>query len=238
MKALILNSGIGKRMGALTQDNPKCLVEVQENETILSRQVRALFNNGITEIIITTGPFAEQIKTYMTEKFPQVQVEYVSNPRYDSTNYIYSILLAKDLLDGELVLMHGDLVFEEMLLQKLLSSKQQNTVLVNPQVKLPEKDFKARIIDERIQKISIDIFGPDCFFLIPMYKLSYQFFSRWLTEMEVFKQEGKLGVYAEEALNVILPQVILEPFYFRQEFCSEIDNLTDLLNVRNALSGT
>ena len=38
MKALILNSGLGSRMGALTSEHPKCMTELNPKETILSRQ--------------------------------------------------------------------------------------------------------------------------------------------------------------------------------------------------------
>ena len=57
MKALILNSGMGSRMGALTSQHPKCMTEISHNETILSRQLRQLCQAGITEVVITTGLF-------------------------------------------------------------------------------------------------------------------------------------------------------------------------------------
>ena len=57
MKALILNSGIGKRMGALTSEHPKCMTEIDEHETILSRQLKQLQQCEITELVITTGLF-------------------------------------------------------------------------------------------------------------------------------------------------------------------------------------
>ena len=56
MKAIILNSGIGKRMGDLTANKPKCLVTLKDNETILASQLKTLKNTGIKKILITTGP--------------------------------------------------------------------------------------------------------------------------------------------------------------------------------------
>ena len=55
MKALILNSGLGSRMGVLTSEHPKCMTEVSSHETILSRQLRLIAEAGITEVVITTG---------------------------------------------------------------------------------------------------------------------------------------------------------------------------------------
>ena len=50
MKALILNSGMGKRMGVLTSEHPKCMTELLHGETILSRQLRLLEEQGIRQI--------------------------------------------------------------------------------------------------------------------------------------------------------------------------------------------
>jgi len=61
MKALLLNSGLGSRMGDLTKDNPKCLVNLTDNETILSRQIDILQKVGVDEFIITIGPFGDII---------------------------------------------------------------------------------------------------------------------------------------------------------------------------------
>ena len=50
MKALILNSGIGSRMGVLTSDHPKCMTELSVGETILSRQLRQIVDSNIKGI--------------------------------------------------------------------------------------------------------------------------------------------------------------------------------------------
>ena len=57
MKALILNSGLGHRMGAITKIHPKCMTELDRNETILCRKLKLLLNTGIKEVAITTGYF-------------------------------------------------------------------------------------------------------------------------------------------------------------------------------------
>ena len=42
MKVLILNSGMGSRMGLLTSEHPKCMTEISVKETILSRQLKMM----------------------------------------------------------------------------------------------------------------------------------------------------------------------------------------------------
>ena len=57
MKALILNSGLGHRMGVLTSEHPKCMTEITNKDTILSRQLKLISAAGIKEVVMTTGYF-------------------------------------------------------------------------------------------------------------------------------------------------------------------------------------
>ena len=91
MKALILNSGLGTRMGVLTSEHPKCMTEVSVTETILSRQLKQIAAAGITEVVMTTGYFDDVLVTYCNSLDLPLHFTFVNNPIYDKTNYIYSI---------------------------------------------------------------------------------------------------------------------------------------------------
>ncbi len=234
MKAIILNSGIGSRMGDMTKEAPKCLIQIGDNETILGKQLEILKSKEINDIIITTGPFEHKIKEYVLENFPGLNVNYVYNAKYDSTNYIYSLFLAKEFIDDDILLMHGDLVFEKELLHKFLSSNEDNLVFIENKSELPKKDFKARIQDGIIKEIGVNVFGQDCFSLLPMYKFSKESFLLWLNEISRFIERGEIKVYAENAFNNISHVLNLKPFY-DNSICMEIDNLGDLEKARNLL---
>ena len=122
MKALILNSGLGRRMGVLTSEHPKCMTEVSSKETILSRQLTMLEAAGIREVVITTGYFDAVLVQYCQSLDLRLNYTFVNNPIYDQTNYIYSIYCARNELDDDILLMHGDLVFENEVLDKTLES--------------------------------------------------------------------------------------------------------------------
>ena len=64
MKALILNSGLGNRMGVITREHPKCMTEISHRNTILSRQLGQLVSYGIEEVVITTGYFDKVLVDY------------------------------------------------------------------------------------------------------------------------------------------------------------------------------
>ena len=86
MKALILNSGMGTRMGVLTSEHPKCMTEVSLTETILSRQLNQLAEAGITEVVITTGLFEDVLRGYCERLELPMQYTFVHNERYRETN--------------------------------------------------------------------------------------------------------------------------------------------------------
>jgi len=188
---------------------------------------------GIKDIIITTGPFEDNIKKFVKDNFPNLNVTYIKNPDYNSTNYIYSIWLAKNFVNDNIILLHGDMVFEKKLLGKLLDGKNPNCVLVNNKIDPPEKDFKGKISDNHVKKIGVNVSGENAFFLAPVYKFSKEAFNLWLKEIEKFVKKNNLKVYAEEAFNLISDKIELYPTYYQDEFCMEIDNFDDLKIARN-----
>ena len=146
MKALILNSGLGSRMGVLTSEHPKCMTEISPRETILSRQLRQLSDAGIRQVVITTGYYDEVLVNYCRALDLPLDFTFVKNPVYDQTNYIYSIYCAREYLDDDIVLMHGDLVFENEVFDRVLASE-ASCMTVSSTLPLPEKDFKAQVKD-------------------------------------------------------------------------------------------
>ena len=122
MKALILNSGMGSRMGALTSQHPKCMSDISPRETILSRQLTLLHQAGVNDVVITTGLFDGVLVDYCRGLGLPMRFTFVKNPIYAQTNYIYSIYCARQYLDDDLLLLHGDLVFEATVLDEALAS--------------------------------------------------------------------------------------------------------------------
>ena len=231
MKALILASGAGRRLRPLTEHAPKTLTQVG-NKTILDYQLDALTKHGIDKVIITTGPFREKIIEHVQSNY-SIKASFVNNPRYETTNYIYTLWLTKDLIDEDIVLMHGDLMFDSMLMEKLLTAK-GNRVPVNRKIRPPKKDFKALIENDRVVKIALELSGPNTYLCAPMYKFSNTNFLQWIAEIESFVKKGQTNCYAEDAFNEISKETVLYPLY-SEEFCMEIDTLSDLRKVEGWL---
>ena len=241
MKALILNSGMGKRMGSLTSEHPKCMTEISESDTILSRQLKLIAAAGIKEVVMTTGAFDEVLVNYCNSLNIPLDITFVKNPKYAETNYIYSIYCAKDKLRGDdIVMMHGDLVFEGKVFNDVVLSD-GSCMTVSSTVDLPEKDFKAVINGDKITAVGIEFFE-NAVTAQPLYRLAESDFGMWLDKIDEFCENNNTGVYAENAFNEISDKLNLKPLDVRNELCCEIDTPEDLsevtVKVREAMRKT
>lgn len=237
MKALILNSGVGRRMGVLTSEHPKCMTEIAPGETILSRQLRLLARCGIREVVITTGLFDSVLRDYCRSLELPLEISFVFNPDYAETNYIQSIRCAEPLLRGEdIVLMHGDLVFEQGVLGRVLASP-VSCMTVSSTLPLPQKDFKAVVQDGRIMKVGIEFFD-DALTAQPLYKLLRRDWLMWLDKICEFCDGGQRKCYAENAFNTISDECEVYTMDYKDKLCAEIDTPEDMEAVSRQLAGT
>ena len=234
MKALILNSGIGARMSSLTAEQPKCMTQLGSKETIISRQLRQLAAVGIDEVVITTGAFDKALMTYCQSLELSLEYTFVNNPVYKDTNYIYSICCAKEYLDDDIIMLHGDLVFEDKVLAKVMAY-QGSCMVTSSTAPLPEKDFKAVIKAGQIEAIGVELFEA-AIAAQPLYKLTKDTFIIWLDKMMEYCQRGNTKCYAEDAFNEVSSQCLVNPLDIKNMFCHEVDTPNDLEVVSKRLA--
>lgn len=226
MKALILNSGLGTRMGVLTSEQPKCMTEITHTDTILSRQLKLIADAGIKEVVITTGYRDDVLVQYCNSLELPLDIGFVKNPEYDQTNYIYSIYCAKEYLDDDIILMHGDLVFENEVFDKVIESP-TSCMTVSSTLPLPQKDFKAKVVDGKVMAVGVDIFA-EAMEAQALYKLYRDDWKVWLNKISEFCEAGNRKVYAENALNELNGTANIHALDVRNLLCAEIDNPDDL----------
>ena len=235
MKALILNSGLGKRMGVLSSEHPKCMTEISHRNTILSRQLRQIADYGISEVVMTTGYFDQVLINYCNFLELPLKITFVNNPVYDKTNYIYSIYCAKDFLrDDDIILMHGDLVFENRVFEQVINS-QDSCMTVSSTLPLPQKDFKAVITGGKIDKVGVEFFD-NALAAQPLYKLNRSDWQVWLKAIEDFCEADNVKCYAEKAFNEVSDKCIIKPLDVKDMLCSEIDTPEDLAVITERLN--
>ena len=233
MKALILNSGLGSRMGVLTSEHPKCMTEIMYTDTILSRQLKLIADSGITDVVMTTGYYDKILENYCYSLDLPLSYTFVKNPLYDKTNYIYSIYCAREYLDDDIILMHGDLVFENSVFEEVVNSD-RSCMTVSSTLELPEKDFKAELSDGKINRVGIEFFN-NALAAQPLYKLNKNDWKVWLDSIVAFCESDNTQVYAENAFNAVSDKCEILPLDVKNRLCSEIDNPEDLKTVSQKL---
>ena len=235
MKALILNSGLGHRMGAITKEHPKCMTEISAHNTILSRQLRQLASFGIEEVVMTTGYYDKVLVDYCNALHLPLKFTFVNNPEYATTNYIFSIYCAKDYLkDDDVILMHGDLVFESQVMEAIIDSE-WSCMVVSSILPLPEKDFKAVIKGGKIEMIGIEFFD-NAMAAQPLYKILKDDWLVWLSQIEKYCNADNRKCYAENAFNEVSDQCKIYPCDVKDMLCAEIDTPEDLAVVSKKLA--
>ncbi|MBR2066905.1 MAG: phosphocholine cytidylyltransferase family protein, partial [Solobacterium sp.] len=132
MQGLILAAGMGKRLKELTQNNTKCMVEVN-GVKLIDRMLRQLDQLNLTRIVIVVGYEGKKLMEHIaTLSDIQTEIVYINNEIYDSTNNIYSLWLAKDyLINEDTLLLESDLIFEDKVLKDLLDDERPNLALVD-----------------------------------------------------------------------------------------------------------
>lgn len=131
MQAIILAAGMGKRLGKLTQNNTKCMVEVG-GVRLIERALYILDKKNLSRIVMVVGYQCENLMQFVDGLGIDTPVEYIINEVYDRTNNIYSLSMAKDwLVKEDTLLLESDLIFEEALIDLLLEDSRETLALVD-----------------------------------------------------------------------------------------------------------
>ncbi len=124
-------AGMGKRLGELTKNNTKCMVEV-DGVRLIERALRILDRKNLNRIILVVGYQHENLMSFVNSLEIQTQIEFIINEVYDKTNNIFSLSLAKEqMTEDDTLLLESDLIFEERLIDMLLEDKRDSLALVD-----------------------------------------------------------------------------------------------------------
>lgn len=130
MKVIILAAGQGTRLRPLTDDRPKCMVDVN-GRSIIERQLDTMRACGIQDenITIICGYCSDVLKN----RFKDTSIHFVVNEQYDSTNMVCSLMCARNLMKSEedIIISYGDIIYEEFVFKKILEAKYDMSVIVD-----------------------------------------------------------------------------------------------------------
>ena len=236
MQAVILAAGMGRRLGELTGDNTKCMLEVN-GVKLIDRALECLAEHNLSRIVLVVGYKRENVMRYVGDSYKGIEVVYVENPIYDKTNNIYSLYLAKDYLVAEdTLLLESDLIYESSVVRRIVENDYPNLALVdkyeswmdgtvvmlNDECKIKnfisKRDFKYSDIDRYYKTVNI-------------YKFSKEFSTtHYVPFLKAYCQALGRNEYYEQVLKVItlLDDSPLKALPLHGEQWYEIDDIQDL----------
>ena len=143
MQVIILAAGMGRRLGKYTEDNTKCMLEVNGVRLIdrlLGQLERPFVIKGhgdtpqklpLSRVIIVTGYKGDNLKKYLNGKYESLNIEFAENPIYDRTNNIYSLSIVKDkMCEDDTLLFESDLMFSDNMIPMIVNCGYKNAALV------------------------------------------------------------------------------------------------------------
>jgi len=134
IKAVILAAGIGSRIRPLTDNCPKCLLEIGGN-TILEMMISHIQACGINEVLFVVGYLQGKIKDYVKKQFPELDAHFVTNERYSETNTGYSLMLTEEWIgNSTFIKFDADVVFDKNILMKLIDCEYENCFCIDKNV--------------------------------------------------------------------------------------------------------
>jgi choline kinase len=143
-RAIILAAGIGSRMRPLTHDIPKCLLEVG-GRTLIDRQLDALSHCGIDDVVVVVGYHADAVR-----RIVGTRVRYLENPRYASTNSLYSLWLAREEIRSGALVLNSDVLAAPSLFERLVYSPAPDAILVERGEHFEPEDMKVTLNGEHV----------------------------------------------------------------------------------------
>ena len=236
MQAVILAAGMGRRLKELTNDNTKCMIQVN-GVPLIERMLRQLEKRHLSRIVIVVGYKGKKLIDYIDELKLQTPIVYVENSNYDKTNNIYSLAKAKEFLrQDDTLLFESDLIFEDSVIDELLNDSRDTLALVDKYeswmdgtcMKLGKDDnIEAFISSKKFKYSEIESY----YKTVNIYKFSKNFSEFcYIPFLEAYSMALGNNEYYEQVLKVItvLDEPKIKAKRLSGQLWYEIDDIQDL----------
>lgn len=245
-KSLILAAAKGTNFGSLTDDKPKAMIKIG-SDTILSKIVRTLNNRDIKDINVVVG--------FKKEAINLPNLKYIVNENYSEYGLLYSIYKAKDVFSGDVILLFGDVLFEEDILRKLMINNEDIVLAVDPTIHHHFDQVKDLVAGEenyseefgkkntckvkKIQSLKKDKaagnFNGEFIGILKLSEAGAETFYSELVELEKEKPESLKTWTLNDFINNLIEKkydVYLEYFKGKWKDIDSIEDLTYLINLQ------
>lgn len=207
MIGVILAAGMAKRLRPLTDNKPKCLLEVG-GKTLLERTVGAMLQAGIKEFVVVTGYCVDQIRDFLTTHFPTLDITFIHNADYEHNNNIFSLWLSMQVVRGkDFLLMDSDILCDPAAVVRI--AREPESALALNRHECGEEEIKVIVDAEgRITEISKvcsieQAIGES----VGIEKMTADYSEAIYHELkQMIEEEGLIDVFYERAFERLIPQ--------------------------------
>ena len=227
--ALLLAAGTGSRLLPLTKKSPKCLTLVNEI-SILERLIKSLNQNGFKRLVVVTGHLEDCIRNFLETRAGNLTIEYVFSPLYKTTNNIYSLWMARDIINEPFLLIESDLVFDPSLLKDMLYPDRIAISKMKPWLNGSTVTINASNAINAFHSDGADGSGPIHYKTVNIYSLCVSSWYLVIEKLNQFILAGRVNDYYEKVFRqlVIEKALSFDAVFFDHKPWYEIDTIEDL----------
>jgi len=227
--ALLLAAGIGSRLYPLTRNEPKCLTIVNAM-SILERLISSLNQHGFKRLVVVTGYLENHIRDFLGNQVGDIAIYYIFSPLYKTTNNIYSLWMAREVINEPFLLLESDLVFDESLLDTMLYPDRIAVAKMQPWMN------GTCVTINKSQQVKVflsgnaDSFGEITYKTVNIYSISLTSWHRIVKNLDRHISDGKVNDYYETVFAEMIADGSLsfEIVSFDGKPWYEIDTIEDL----------
>ncbi len=227
--ALLLAAGTGSRLFPLTKNSPKCLTLVNE-KSILERLVDNLKKQGFKRLVIVTGHEKECIIDFLGSKSEDLTIEYINSPLYRTTNNIYSLWMARNMINEPFVLFESDLVLNTSLLNEMVFPDKMAVAQMHPWLNGTTVSVNEMNQVTQFQKGTTDAYSDIRYKTVNIYSFSLSSWRAIVNKLNQYISDGRVNCYYETVFSEMIDDKSLtfESVSFDHKPWYEIDTIHDL----------
>jgi choline kinase len=227
--ALLLAAGTGSRLFPLTKNSPKCLTMVNDR-SILERLIENLKSQGFKRLVIVTGHEKECIMDLLGDKSEDLVIEYINSPLYRTTNNIYSLWMARNLINEPFVLFESDLVLSSALLDQMVFPDKMAVALMQPWLNGTTVSVNELNQITQFHKGTTDAYFDIRYKTVNVYSFSLSSWRGIISKLNQYISEGSVNCYYETVFSEMIDDnsLAFESVTFDHKPWYEIDTIHDL----------
>jgi len=227
--ALLLAAGTGSRLYPLTKSSPKCLTLVNEI-SILERLVNNLKKQGFKRLVIVTGYQKDCIMEFLGSQSGELSIEYIHSPLYRTTNNIYSLWMARAIINEPFVLFESDLVLNSSLLDNMVFPDKMAVAEMQPWLDGTTVSVNKSNQVTQFQEGTNNAYSDVRHKTVNIYSFSLASWKGVVKRLNQYISEGSVNCYYETVFSEMVSDKSLkfEAVSFDHKPWYEIDNVHDL----------